>query len=89
MDVAIRPVEAIDYTDVMRLVPRLLVGVDPSRPTVSVSAEDHWCGQADAWVGELMVDQRFKGRSVDEVTLTRQLPRVSPRVGRLPESPLE
>jgi len=89
MDVAIRPVEAIDYADVMRLAPRLLVGVDPSRSTVSVSAEDHWCGQADAWVGELMVDQRFKGRSVDEVTLTRQLPRVSPRVGRLPESPLE
>ena len=60
MDLVIRPVEAIDYADVMRLVPRLLVGVDPSRPTVSVSAEDHWCGQADAWVGELMVDQRLK-----------------------------
>ncbi len=33
MDVAIRPVEATDHEDVMRLAPRLLVGVDPSRPT--------------------------------------------------------
>ncbi len=85
----------------MCLAPRLLAGVDPSRPTdlvrtaiqgwvdesvrsagsdkqagwvaehdgcvigfVSVSAEDHWCGETDAWVGELIVDQRFERRGV-------------------------
>ena len=97
IDVAIRPVEATDHDDVMHLAPRLLIGVDPSRPTdlvrtaiqgwvdesvksagtdgqagwvaehdgsiigfVSVSAEDHWCGEKDAWIGELMVDEGFE-----------------------------
>jgi GNAT superfamily N-acetyltransferase len=101
MDVSIRPVAAADHEEVMRLAPRLLVGVDPARPTdlvqaaikgwvddsigaagseghagwvaevdgcvvgfVSVSEEDHWCGQKDAWVGELMVDQRFERHGV-------------------------
>jgi GNAT superfamily N-acetyltransferase len=101
MDVAIRSVQATDHEDVMRLAPRLLVGVDPSRPGdlvrtatqgwvdesvtyagtegragwiaehdgsiigfVSVCAEDHWCGEKDAWVGELMVDERFERRDV-------------------------
>ncbi len=101
MDVSIRPVEEADYGAVMRLAPRLLVGVDPSRPTdlvrkaiqgwvdesmrstgsdnqagwvaeldgsiigfVSVSAEQHWCGETDAWVGELIVEQRFERRGV-------------------------
>ena len=101
MDLAIRPVEATDYEQIMRLSPRLLVGVDPSRPTdqvraaingwvaasvkaagaeghagwvaeadgtvigfVSVSEEEHWCGEMDAWVGELMVDQRFEKQGV-------------------------
>ena len=100
MDGAIRAVEATDHEDVMRLAPRLLIGVDPSRPTdlvrtaihewvdesvrsagsdgqagwvaehygsiigfVSVSAEDHWCGEKDAWIGELMVDERFERRA--------------------------
>ena len=101
MDVAIRPVEATDQEAIMRLSPRLLVGVDPSRPTdqvqaaikgwvtdsvmaagaeghagwvaeadgsvigfVSVSEEEHWCGETDAWVGELVVDQRFEKQAV-------------------------
>ena len=101
MDVAIRPAEATDYEQIMRLSPRLLVGVDPSRHTdrvqaaikgwvtdsvksagaeghagwvaeaygtvigfVSVSEEEHWCGEKDAWVGELMVDQRFEKQGV-------------------------
>ncbi len=101
MDVAIRPVEATDRKQIMCLSPRLLVGVDPSRPTdqvraaidgwvadsvkaagaeghagwvaeadetvigfVSVSEEEHWCGEKDAWVGELMVDQRFERQGV-------------------------
>jgi GNAT superfamily N-acetyltransferase len=101
MDVAIRPVEATDHEEIMRLSPRLLVGVDPSRPTdhvqaaiegwvadsvnaagdeghagwvaeadgsvigfVSVSEEEHWSGEKDAWVGELMVDQRFEKQGV-------------------------
>jgi hypothetical protein len=88
MDVAIRQVEPSDHEYVMRLAPRLLVGVDGSRPAalvrkaiqgwvdesvkspgsddraawvaehdgsiigfVSVSVEDHWCGEKDAWVG--------------------------------------
>ncbi len=101
MDVAIRPVETADHDGVMRLAPRLLVGVDPSRPTdlvraaiqswleesvksagsdgqagwvaehdgsvigfVSVSAGDHWCGEKDAWIGELMVDERYERRGI-------------------------
>jgi GNAT superfamily N-acetyltransferase len=101
MDVVIRPVEATDHDDVMRLAPRLLVGVDPTRPNslvqaaihdwvsesmksagtdgaagwvaehegsvigfVSVSVADHWCGEKDAWVGELMVDKRFERMGV-------------------------
>jgi len=101
MDVAIRPVEATDRDQIMLLAPRLLVGVDPSRPTdqvraaitcwvddsvkeagtqghagwvaevdgsvigfVSVSEEGHWCGETDAWIGELMVDQRFERKGV-------------------------
>lgn len=101
VDVTIRPVDAADYEAVMRLAPRLLVGVDPSRPTdrvktaiegwidesvtsaqtdghaawvavvdgtvigfVSVSEEDHWCGETDAWIGELMVDHQFERRGV-------------------------
>lgn len=97
MDVAIRPVEPADHDGVMRLAPRLLLGVDPSRPVdrvraavegwvddsvrsaggdgragwvavadgalvgfVSVAQEDHWCGEPDAWVGELMVDEGFE-----------------------------
>ncbi len=101
MDVAIRPVEASDLDDVMRMAPRLLVGVDPSRPTnhvetaiagwidesvssagaeghggwvatqsgsvigfISVSEEEHWCGEKDAYVGELMVDQRYERNGV-------------------------
>lgn len=101
MDAAIRPVVASDHEGVMRLAPRLLVGVDPSRPTdlvrtaiqgwvnesmksagtdaqagwvaehdgciigfVSVSEEDHWCGEKDAWVGELIVDERFERNGV-------------------------
>ncbi len=108
MDVAIRPVEATDHEDVMRLAPRLLVGVDPSRPTdlvrraiqgwvdesvtkagsdgqagwvaehdgsiigfVSVSTEDHWCGEKDAWVGELMVDERFESKGVARLLIAK------------------
>ena len=92
----------------MRLTPRLLVGVDPSRPTdlvrvairgwvdesvksagsdsragwvaehdgsvigfVSVSAEDHWCGENDAWVGELMVDERFERKGVARALIAK------------------
>ena len=101
MEFGIRPVEESDHEGVLHLAPRLLVGVDPSRPTdlvyaaingwvdesvksagsdgqagwvaehdgsvigfVSVSAEKHWCGQKDAWVGELMVDERFERQGV-------------------------
>ena len=31
---------------------------------VSVAQEDHWCGQADAWVGELIVDERYEGQGI-------------------------
>jgi GNAT superfamily N-acetyltransferase len=59
---------------------------------VSVAEEDHWCGQTDAWVGGLIVDERYEGRgiarslvakderigyAVSEVTLTRDLRTVS------------
>lgn len=101
MGVGIRPVEPGDYAGVLRLAPRLLIGVDPSRPAdqvwnavegwvrdsleaartdgnggwvavvdqsvvgfASVAEQDHWCGQPDAWVGELMVDERYEGRGI-------------------------
>ncbi len=101
MDVVIRLVEASDFDDVMRLAPRLLVGVDRSRPAnqvetaiagwidesvnsagddghggwvatragsvigfISVSEEEHWCGEKDAYVGELMVDQHYERNGV-------------------------
>jgi GNAT superfamily N-acetyltransferase len=101
MDVRIRPVEPTDHAGVMRLAPRLLVGVDPSRPSdqvraavhrwvddsvkaargddhggwvaeldgaiigfVSAAEDQHWCGERDAWVGELMVDERFERQGV-------------------------
>ena len=101
VDVAIRPVERGDFDGVLHLAPRLLVGVDASRPAdrvwnavegwvrdsleaagaddhggwvavleetivgfVSVAEQDHWCGQADAWVGELIVDERYEGRGI-------------------------
>jgi GNAT superfamily N-acetyltransferase len=38
MDVRIRPVELTDHESVLRLAPRLLVGVDPSRPGPQVEA---------------------------------------------------
>lgn len=93
MDLEIRPVEPGDAEDVLRLAPRLMAGVDPSRPAgpvreavvgwvaeslaaaateghagwvaavggrvvgfVSVAEEEHWSGEVDAWVGELVVD---------------------------------
>jgi GNAT superfamily N-acetyltransferase len=108
MEFGIRPVRASDHTDVMGLAPRLLVGVDPSRPTelvhtaiqgwvdesvrsagsddragwvaehdgsvigfVSVSVEDHWCGEEDAWVGELMVDERFERKGVARALIAK------------------
>ena len=92
----------------MRLAPRLLIGVDPSRPPeqvraaiegwlrdsirsagsgsrgawvavvdgavvgfVSVAVEDHWSGQTDAWVGELMVDEGFERRGLARSMLTK------------------
>ncbi|HEX3931973.1 MAG TPA: GNAT family N-acetyltransferase [Nocardioides sp.] len=101
MDVRIRPVELTDRESIRRLAPRLLVGVDPSRPGpqveaavrgwlddsvtragsdghagwvavvdgvvvgfVSVSEEDHWCGEKDAWIGELVVEQEFERHGV-------------------------
>ena len=101
MEATIRPVRPDDFSEVLRLAPRLLIGVDPSRPTdqvwsaiegwvrgsldaagadghggwvavldeavvgfVSVAEEDHWCGQPDAWVGELIVDARYEGRGI-------------------------
>jgi GNAT superfamily N-acetyltransferase len=101
MHVVIRSVAISDYDAVVSLAPRLLVGVDPSRPNdlvlraiqgwvdesvksagspshagwvaeydgfiigfVSVSVEDHWCGEKDAWIGELMVDERFEREGV-------------------------
>lgn len=107
MDVAIRSVEATDHEEIMRLAPRLLVGVDPSRPAdqvraaikgwvedsvkaagaqghagwvaevegcvigfVSVSEEEHWCGEKDAWIGELMVDQPFERKGVARSLIT-------------------
>ncbi len=101
MDLAIRPVQPDDHDAVRRLAPRLLIGVDRSRPGdqvwkavqgwvadsvaeagaddrgvwvgvvddsvvgfVSVAEDDHWCGQVDAWVGELVVDERYEGRGI-------------------------
>ena len=97
----IRAVEPDDHDAVRRLAPRLLNGVDRSRPRdqvwkavegwlsdslagtgaddraswvavvgdsvvgfVSVAEDDHWCGQTDAWVGELVVDERYEGRGI-------------------------
>jgi GNAT superfamily N-acetyltransferase len=108
MEFGIRPVKESDHEGVMRLAPRLHVGVDPSRPTklvhaaingwvdesvksagrdgqagwvaehdgsvigfVSVSAEEHWCGEKDAWVGELMVDERFERKGVARALIER------------------
>jgi hypothetical protein len=101
MNVTIRPLESTDLEGVLRLTPRLLVGVDPSRSTdrvrkavegwvddsvkaagtdghagwvavldgaivgfVSVSEEDHWSVETDAWIGELMVAERCEGHGV-------------------------
>jgi GNAT superfamily N-acetyltransferase len=92
----------------VRLAPRLLVGVDPSRPTdlvrsavhawvresldaagsdghggwvavvegsivgfVSVVEDEHWCGQPDAWVGELMVAERFERQGIARCLIAR------------------
>ncbi len=44
MDVVIRPVESGDFDGVMHLAPRLLIGVDPSRP-----ADRVW-NAVEAWV---------------------------------------
>ena len=108
MEVLVRPVEASDYEGVVRLAPRLLVGVDPSRPTdlvcsavhawvrdsleaagtdgrggwvavleesivgfVSVAEDEHWCGQPDAWVGELMVAERFERQGIARCLIAR------------------
>jgi GNAT superfamily N-acetyltransferase len=38
---------------------------------VSVSEEEHWCGEKDAWVGELMVDQRFESNGVARSLVAR------------------
>jgi ribosomal protein S18 acetylase RimI-like enzyme len=101
VDVAIRPVEIGDLTGVLRLTPRLLIGVDPSRPVdlvrttvkgwvkgsvqaarsdtrggwvavveqnivgfVSVAEDEHWCGQPDAYVGELIVAEQYEGQGI-------------------------
>jgi GNAT superfamily N-acetyltransferase len=108
MQAEIRPVTPEDREGVMRLAPRLLIGVDPSRPLdqvrvaiegwvrdsigsagadgrdawvavvdgavvgfVSVAEEDHWCGQTDASVGELIVDERFERRGLARALLAR------------------
>ena len=100
-ETTIRAVQPTDHDGVMALAPRLLVGVDPSRPVdqvkaaikgwletsvsaasaagragwvavregevigfVSVAEVDHWCGDTDAYVGELMVSQRFERQGV-------------------------
>jgi len=31
---------------------------------VSVAEDQHWCGETDAWVGELVVDERFERQGV-------------------------
>ena len=101
MEAAIRYVEPRDLEAVMLLAPRLLVGVDPSRPAdgvrraigawiresveaaetdghagwvavlagnvvgfVSVCEEEHWSGEPDAWVGELMVAEQHEGHGI-------------------------
>lgn len=106
MDVQIRTVAARDHGSVLQLAPRLLIGVDPSRPPdhvweavqgwvkdslaaagtdrhdgwvavvdeavvgfVSVAEEKHWSGETDAWIGELVVDERHEGRGVGRALL--------------------
>jgi ribosomal protein S18 acetylase RimI-like enzyme len=108
VDVAIRPVELNDFEEVARLAPRLLIGVDPSRPVdlvrcavegwvkgsleaagsdaqdgwvavveghivgfVSVAEDDHWCGQPDAYVGELIVAERYEGQGIARSLMAR------------------
>ncbi len=108
MEIEIRPVRPHDHDAVRRLAPRLLIGVDPSRPPelvrhavdgwvrdslaaagaddhaswvamagdtvvgfVSVTEDEHWCGQTDAWVGELVVDERQERQGVARSLVAR------------------
>ena len=101
VDLAIRPVQPGDFDGVLRLAPRLLIGVDPSRPAdqvwdavtgwvsdslaaaaaadpggwvavldetivgyVSVADDETTGAGEDAWVGELVVDERYEGRGI-------------------------
>ena len=108
VEAAIRPVEVSDFEGVVRLTPRLLVGVNPSRPTdlvrsavqawvkdsleaagsdghggwvaivdgsivgfVSVTEDEHWCGQPDAWVGELIVAEHCERHGIASSLMAR------------------
>jgi len=103
----IRPVQPTDFDEVLRLAPRLLIGVDPSRPAdrvrsavdewfkdsleaagtdgrggwvavidhrivgfVSVAEQAHWCGQLDAWIGELVVSEQYERQGVARALIT-------------------
>lgn len=107
MKAAIRHVEPRDLEAVMLLAPRLLVGVDRSRPAdgvrnaiegwvrdsvtaasteghagwiavldervvgfVSVGEDEHWSGEPDAWIGELMVAEQHQGHGIARSLIT-------------------